>query len=141
MQNKTNRVVRVAAIAAGLGLMALQASAAEGTFNLPFEAHWGKAVLEPGLHKVQIPVAEFGQKIVYLRTGQKTNMTIPTTTQPSTGTHSYLRLVKVDGSYYVDAFQSQIDGQKYFFAHPKADHDQEAAASGEEATLIEVDSK
>jgi hypothetical protein len=141
MQSKTNRVVRVAAIAAGLGTLALQASAAQGTFNLPVEAHWGRVVLEPGVHRVDIPTAVLGQKIVYLRSGQNTKMTLPLTSQPSTGKHSYLRIVKVDNAYYVDAFQSQADGHKYFFPHPKSEQSQEAGAGGEVATLVEVDSK
>ena len=141
MQNKTNRLVRVAAIAAALGMAALQASAADGTFNLPVEAHWGRAVLEPGVHRVQVPVAELGPKVVFLRTGTRTKITIPITSQPATGTHSYLRLVKVDGTYYVDTYQSQFDGNKYFFAHPKSSQRDEASGNGEEATLVEVDSK
>ncbi|HLH01180.1 MAG TPA: hypothetical protein VKX25_00290 [Bryobacteraceae bacterium] len=141
MSNKTNRVFRVAAIAAGLGIAALQASAAQGTFNLPVEAHWGRIVLEPGIHRVDVPTAELGQKIVYLRTGTQTRLTVPVTTQPATGTRSYLRLVKVDGAYYVDAYQSQFDGQKYLFARPKPAPSDEASAAPEQETLVEVDSK
>lgn len=141
MQGKTNRLVRVAAIATGLGMAAFTASAAEGNFNLPVEAHWGHVVLEPGLHAVQIPAADSGQKIVYLHTGTQTKLTVPMTSQPAVGNRAYLRLVKVNGAYYVDAYQSQLDGRKYFFSHPKTQRVDEAGASADEATLIEVDSK
>jgi hypothetical protein len=139
VQSKTNRVIRVAAIAAALGLTALQVSAQQGTFNLPVEAHWGRAVLEPGQHRVSIPTAT-GQKLVYLQGNKTTQMSIPLTTQPSQENRSYIHLVKINGAYYVDAYQSEFSGSKYFFSKPKPNRTAGPAVD-EESTIISVASR
>ena len=140
MQSKTNRAIRVAAImVAALGVTALQASAQKGTFNLPVEAHWGKVVLAPGVHQVQVPFPTNGQRVAYVYTENRAQMSVPLTTQIAQDDRSYLHLVRVNGTYYVDAYQSHVNGLKYFFPRPKPANTEDAAAAEEKATLIAVD--
>lgn len=137
MEKNISRVIRVTALAATLGLTAMQMSAQQGTFNLPVEAHWGHAVLEPGQHSVRIPLGTSGQQIAYLTSDKDTQMTVPLSSQPLTrANRSYLHLVKINGTFYVDAYQSATNGSKYFFARPKV----KGAGAEEESTIISVDS-
>jgi hypothetical protein len=129
---------RVTALAAAVGLGALQMSAQQGTFNLPVAAHWGNAVLQPGEHSVRIPIAPSGQKLVYLLSDRNTQMTVPLSSEPLTQSgRSYLHLVKINGTYYVDAYQSEINGAKFFFPKPKANRTAGPIAE-EESTIISV---
>ena len=139
MQNKTNRFIRVVAATAALSFTALQLSAQQGTFNLPVEAHWGQAVLSPGAHRVSVPNSA-GQKVVFLE-GEKTatQMSVPMMTQPSAEKASYIHLVKIGGTYYVDAYQSGYGGNKYFFSKPKSTRT--VGPVEEESTIINVASR
>src|SRR5690242_19329173 len=95
-------------------------SAQQGTFKLPVTAHWGNAVLEPGEHTVRVPLTGSGQRLVYLQSDKDTQMTVPLTSEPLTRPgRSYLHLVKINGAYYVDAYQSDVNGAKFFFPKPK----------------------
>jgi hypothetical protein len=119
MQEFTNRVVRIAAVAAGLGLTSITAMAQQGSFTLPVPAHWGKAVLQPGEHIVNVPFSP-GHTTINLVTNGETQMTMPLYTEmKSEPDHAYIHLSKIDGQYYVDAYQS-ANGQRYVFAKPKS---------------------
>jgi len=135
---KSNRVTRTAALAIGIGLIAMQANAQQGMFNLPVQAHWGRIVLQPGEHKVQIPIA-LGQTVVYLHSGNATQMTVPLVTETTASSgRSYLRLTRVNGEYYVDEYQSGLSGQKFIFPKPKANGSVGTGAEESEATLVSV---
>ena len=138
MERKSNHAAYVTAFTLGIGLMAMQANAQQGTFNLPVQAHWGNAVLQPGEHRVQVPLP-LGQTVVYLRTGERTQMTVPLTTESIAGSsRSYLHLSKVNGEYYVDAYQAGISGQRFIFPKPKAAHNADSGAEDTESTLVSV---
>jgi hypothetical protein len=137
MQAKTNRMARISALAIGLGLTALTLSAQQGNFNLPVQAHWGPAVLQPGEHMVRVP-SRTGQTLVSLTTNGDTQMAMPLTAEliPESN-RNYLHLVKIDGQYYVDVFQSGVTGKRYIFPKPKAPHGNPGAEESE-AQLIRV---
>lgn len=138
MERKLNRLTRITAFALGIGLTAMQLSAEQGTFNLPVQAHWGNAVLQPGEHTLQVPLP-LGQTIVYLRGGGAAQMAIPLTTENTADSNrSYLHLSKVGGEYYVDAYQSGVSGRRFIFAKPKATRSASSGAEGTEATLVSV---
>jgi hypothetical protein len=119
MQEFTNRVARIAAVAAGLGLTAMTSMAQQGSFTLSAPAHWGKAILQPGEHIVNVPFSP-GHTTVNLITNGKTQMTTPLFTEMrSEPDRAYIHLVKVNGQYYVDTYQSAA-GQRYVFAKPKS---------------------
>lgn len=136
MQAKTNRMARISVIAIGLGLTALTLNAQQGNFNLPVPAHWGPAVLQPGEHTVRVP-AKIGQTLISLGTNGDTQMAMPLTAEliPQSN-RNYLHLVKINGQYYVDVYQSGMTGKRYIFPKPKAPHGN--SATEEEATLISV---
>jgi len=136
VERKSNRVARITAFALGIGLTAMQLSAQQGTFNLPVQAHWGNAVLQPGEHTVQVPLP-LGQTIVYLRGGGTAQMAVPLTTENTGGAdRSFLHLSKVNGEYYVDEYQSGV--KRFIFARPKATRSTSSGAEDTEATLISV---
>lgn len=137
MQAKTNRMARISAMAFGLGLTALTLSAQQGNFNLPVKAHWGPAVLQPGEHIVRVPYKS-GQTLITLSTNGDTQMTMPLTAEliPQSN-RNYLHLVKINGQYYVDVYQSGMTGKRYIFPKPKAPHGSPGTEESE-ATLIRV---
>lgn len=49
-----------------------QAKAQSGSFTLPFEAHWGHAVLQPGQYKYSIPPATSWPQTIELTSGGDT---------------------------------------------------------------------
>jgi hypothetical protein len=64
MYFKSNRISGLAALAVGVGLTATPASAQQATFHLPFVAHWGSTVLEPGDYKLSAPVEWSGTRMI-----------------------------------------------------------------------------
>lgn len=136
MENKASSAIRWAAFVIGLGLVATNLSAQQqGTFTLPVRAHWGSIVLEPGEHRVQVPMP-IGQTIVYLTTKGSTLLTMPQSTERNDDANrSYLHLTKVDGEYYVDAYQTN-SGKKLVFRTPP--HKSAVGGTGDVATLVSV---
>ncbi len=137
MQARTNRMARVSALIIGVGLTALTLNAQQGEFNLPVQAHWGPAVLQPGQHTVRVPYT-MGQTLVSLSTNGDTQMAMPLTAEliPQSN-RNYLHLVKINGQYYVNVFQSGLTGKRYIFAKPKAAQGNSGTEESE-ATLIHV---
>jgi hypothetical protein len=138
MQAKTNRIARASALIIGVGLTALTLNAQQGEFHLPVQAHWGPAVLQPGEHTVRVPYS-MGQTLVSLSSNGDTQMAMPMTAEliPQSN-RNYLRLVKVNGQYYVDFYQSGMTGKRYIFPKPKAAQNGKSGAEESEATLIRV---
>ncbi len=137
MENKTNRMVRISALVIGAGLTALTLNAQQGQFNLPVQAHWGTAVLQAGEHTIRVPYS-IGSTLISLSSNRDTQMTIPLTAEliPQSN-RNYLHLVKINGQYYVDVYQSGMTGKRYIFPKPKA----APGSSGvdeSESTLIRV---
>ncbi len=138
MERKWNRVAVLSTFAFGMGLTAMQANAQQGTFNLPVQAHWGTAVLEPGEHRIRMPIP-LGQRYFYVRGGEGTQVTVPLSTEILRGSNkSFLHLSRVNGEYYVDAYQSGVSGQRFTFSTPKAVGGKAHKPSDQEAKLITV---
>ncbi len=138
MQTKTNRMARASALIVGVGLTALTLNAQQGEFNLPVQAHWGGAILQPGQHTVRVP-EKLGQTLVSLSSNADTQLAMPLTAEliPQSN-RNYLHLVKVNGQYYVDVYQSGITGKRYIFPKPKAAQSGKSGEAEAEATLISV---
>ena len=123
MKLSITQLATITAFAAALSLGASRANAQNATFNLPFEAHWGKAVLEPGDYKLTTPISVSPIRILYLRGGTSTQAAIPAiVNQEDASNHSYLKLVNVDGKYYVSEYVSAVTGHAFKFGVPKATH-------------------
>jgi hypothetical protein len=97
------------------------ASAEQGKFTLPFKAHWGQAVLEPGEYTISVPIdvswskvmALSGQgKTVYIVSGFETGLPY--------SDRSYLTIKSVNGTHYVREFNSGLTGRSFTFPAPKS---------------------
>ena len=123
MNLSMTRLVTMSAFVAALGLGASQASAQKATFNLPFEARWGTIFLDPGNYTLTAPDSVSGIRIFYLHSDAGTQMAVPTIVGNDVASgRSYLKLVNIDGTYYVQKYVSGATGQAFEFAVPKASH-------------------
>jgi hypothetical protein len=97
----------------------------KATFNLPFEAQVGKAVLEPGNYT--LIVEEFaGQRVIRLHgAGELSILALPPEPAPVTN-QSRLTFVNVNGVYTLAKFDNGIFGQKYTFPAYKTKGEQAA---------------
>lgn len=138
MYFRLTRVLSLTAIAAGLGLTTVHASAQQATFHLPFEAHWGRAVLEPGDYRLSLPMGESPSHLIHLRGAGKGSMFVPeaTETQQFGSNRSYLKLVNVKGTYFVREYKSGPAGLLFTFSVPKSSR--EALVASTSATTIQV---
>jgi hypothetical protein len=115
------RLIAVSAVAAALGLGASQANAQRTRFRLPVEAHWGSTVLRPGSYILSAPFSLSGLRIFYLQGDAGSKIVVPTIVNngPATG-HSHLKLVKLDGTYYIQEFVSAASHTALEFHIPHA---------------------
>lgn len=121
MNLSMTRLVTVSAIVAAFSLGATQASAQKATFNLPVEARWGNAVLSPGNYTLTSPDSVSDIRIFYLHGDSGTQMAVPAiVNNDSARGKNYLKLVNVDGTYYVQQYVSATTGRSFKFAVPKA---------------------
>ena len=117
------RLITVSAFVAALGLGASQANAQKATFHLPVDARWGSTVLHPGTYTLSAPDSLSVSRIFYLRGDAGTQMAIPeVVSNEAASGRSYLKLVNVDGTYYVREYVSGARGTALKFAIPKANH-------------------
>lgn len=140
MKINLRRTLSIAGFAAAISLIAFPLNAQQGRFNLPFEAHWGNAVLAPGAYRLNGPSISAPIGVLYISGNGTTQMAVPAITEfGKDSNHSYLKLVNVGGVYVVREFVSGATGRNYTFGipktlrlrmSPKADH--------EIATLIDV---
>jgi len=123
MKLSVTRLVTVSAFAVALGLGASQASAQKATFNLPFAARWGSTVLDPGNYTLRVSDTLSAIHTYYLQSESGTKMAVSGIVNygPASG-RSYLKLVNVDGTFYVKEYVSGASGTATQFAVPKANH-------------------
>ncbi len=70
-------VALIAVLAFAIFAPALQASAAAGTFKLPFDAHWGGIAMPTGDYTFVVEKASLGGTIVVYRDGQAIGRIFP----------------------------------------------------------------
>jgi hypothetical protein len=123
MKLNIGRLVTVSAFVIALGWGASQARAQKATFHLPFEAHWGTTVLDPGNYSLSAPNSSSATRIFFLQSNAGTQMAVPIiVNSETTSGHSHLKLVRIDGTYYVQEYVSEATGTALKFAIPKATH-------------------
>ena len=92
-----------------------------GTFNLPFEAHWGAATLQPGQYTISLPVQATLVPILYI-SGEGKHVILPiadaSLTQESE--RSYLRIDNFGDLHVVREFKWGPAGKVINFGVPKA---------------------
>ncbi len=103
---------------------ALQAGQ-QAKFHLPVSATWGVVTLAPGDYSVNLPETGMGHWTFSLE-GEGTHALIPVMTMGqhdrSTNEHSYLTLRNVNGTYYVQSYNSGSSAKEFDFMLPKASH-------------------
>lgn len=126
-----------------LGLAAASASAQQAQFTLPMEAHWGKALLEPGVYTVKFPNAADPTPILHL-TGNGKSVSVMLQSRDADdriGAHGKLILRDVDGSYVVESISDPISQESYLFAMPKVHETAASAATPQQAARVAVQIK
>ena len=115
----------------GLGLLGLAATTGvlqagqQAKFHLPFAATWGAVTLAPGDYTVSLPEIGLAQHS-FLLIGEGTQAYIPVmclsegVPPHNNGTHSYLTLKNVDGTYYVESYESGTSEREFSFMVPKS---------------------
>jgi hypothetical protein len=114
----------------GFGLFGLMAGAGalqagqQAKFHLPFAATWGKTVLPAGDYSVVLPSLASAPHQFFLKGEGVEVLIMPMAT--STGVdallsegRSYLKLVNVDGMYYVKSYDSGPTGTEFSFKVPR----------------------
>ena len=125
-----HRIVGISALAAALLMGASLATAQSATFHLPVETHWGAAILSPGNYTLSAPDSTSNLRAFYLRGIAGTKIAVPqVVNKEASSGHSCLKLVKINGSYYVSEYDSAIKGVAFEFAVPKSGHLQMNAAN------------
>jgi hypothetical protein len=127
------------AIAGGLTASRANAEALKGSFNLPFEAHWGRVVLQPGNYRMSLSTEGSGFQVIYL-TGYGKTVTIPVgpyRTIPESG-RTFLRVENVGGAYVIRELNSGAIGKQLIFLVPKSVNKQIAAARNAQDTNLPV---
>ncbi len=138
MYFKSSRILGLAALAIGLGVTAIPASAQEATFHLPFAAHWGPTVLEPGDYKLSAPVEWSGSHLIQVsQYGHSRRMLPQSIDMQGHLDHSSLELVSVNGAHFVKRYKSAFTGQVFTFSVPKATPETEMASAAMTAVPVE----
>jgi hypothetical protein len=116
-----NRILSIGFLAMTIAAGAAHA-AQQAKFHLPVEARWGDATLPPGDYKVSLPELSLGVSQFVVKSNDKTRYVLPMVTDRADGSShdpSYLRLVKVNGTYFVAEYRSTAAGKTFSFAVPK----------------------
>ena len=124
------KFVKYSAAAAGLFALALAVStshacaqnvAVKGTFALPYETHWGQAVLQPGQYTVSIPTATANLPgISVTGEGRTVFVGVGSAASDAVSDRSYLRVDKIGDAYVVREFNSGVTGRLLTFSVPKS---------------------
>ncbi len=133
----SNRVTSAAALTLALALSASHANAEKATFTLPFEAHWGTAILPAGEYTMEAPSIGSILPVFTITGNGKTVMLPPSTTDyVNKSERNCLELVNIGGAYFVEKFDSGATGKKFDFWIPKsARHQAMANAQGTVAVI------
>lgn len=120
--------VSVFALAVGLSASQANAQVLKGTFNLPFQAHWGQAVLEPGEYVVRLSAGMSMYPVFYVSGQGQTIMVTPGTYGATESERSYLRIENVGQAHVIREFRSGVAGELFTFPVPKSVKNQAALA-------------
>ena len=124
------KFVKYCATAASLFALALavstshacaQSAAVKGSFDLPFETHWGPAVLQPGQYTLSVPTATaIIPEISVTGQGRTVFVGVGSAVGAAVSERSYLRLDKIGDAYVVREFNSGVTGRLLTFSVPKS---------------------
>jgi hypothetical protein len=136
--SRSSRIFSLTALAVGLGLTAIPASAQQAAFHLPFAVHWGHTVLEPGDYKLSAPIEWSGSHLIHVYQPGHGSMILPQSIeiQHPNLDRSSLELVNVKGTYFVRRYKSAPTGQVFTFPVPKGVSEVEMASAAVTAVPV-----
>ena len=110
------------AVAIALVAVSVPANAQQiyrATFTLPFEAQWGKTVMEPGEYTITVEQA-LGQKLIRLHGAGEVAVFAGISNTEPVGDNGKLTFVNVNGLYNLKSFSASAIGQAFEFPVHKA---------------------
>ena len=117
----------------GVGLASLTATARaeafSGTFTLPFEAHWGSAVLPAGTYMVSADVPLASSVIKVVGNGTSAMILAGPSRPRDFSSNGNIELREINGTYVVTKFTAGTAGKEFQFAVPKAIRAERASTS------------
>jgi hypothetical protein len=136
-----NCALSVGLFALTISLSASQANAEglRGTFNLPFQAHWGTAVLDPGEYALRLSTGASSLPVMYVSGQGKTIMVVLAVTTPTPQSEdSYLRVEDIGQAHVIREFRAGFAGKVFTFSVPKSVKDQATVVRVAQNTMIPV---
>ena len=116
----SSRALRAAFLSAALVTVAATASAATGSFTLPFETHWDNATLPAGDYTFSTWSNSDWPKVMTISGAGKTVYILAAVEQRGENLEgSYLEIQDVNGAKVVRGFQSNAMGTTFHFDVPK----------------------
>ncbi|MGI8959549.1 MAG: hypothetical protein ACR2IV_07290 [Bryobacteraceae bacterium] len=114
--------------ALAVGLTASQANAqnVKGTFNLPFQAHWGNAVLDPGKYTISLPSESSMSPIMSVSGQGKTIMVLIGMSGRTDSERSFLRVENIGEAHVVRELTFGATSRLIRFPVPKSVRNQVA---------------
>jgi hypothetical protein len=110
----------------GIGASLSSAYAGQANFHLPFDAHWGTLTLTPGDYRIALPEAAAPVAVFYVKGQSAQGLELAGRFDfGEAGGKSYLKLVNVNGEYFVREYVSGTSGKTFTFLVPKATHRQQ----------------
>ncbi len=112
----------------GLAVSLGSAYAGQATFHLPFSAHWGPAYIGPGDYRITLPEIGSPTSVIYLQSNsQRAFVVAGIFGLQEAQDKSYLKLVNVNGAYYVKQYILGSSGKVFLFPTPKPSHREQMA--------------
>ncbi|MGI9073624.1 MAG: hypothetical protein ACR2JB_20465 [Bryobacteraceae bacterium] len=135
-----NYALNLSLFALAVGLTASQANAQspKGTFNLPFQAYWGNAVLEPGKYTISLPTEASNSPIMYLSGQGRTIMVLLGMSGRTESDRSYLRVENIGQAHVVRELTYGPTGRLIRFLVPKSVRNQASFESSAQETRLAV---
>jgi hypothetical protein len=117
MKFSSTRILALSAL--GLAVSLGSAYAGQATFHLPFRAHWGAKYMEPGDYRITLPEDISPASIFHLQSKTQGAFAVSgILMEEKPQDESYLKLVNVNGDYYVKQYVL-ANGKLFLFPTPK----------------------
>jgi hypothetical protein len=114
------------ALAVGLTASQANAQSVRGTFNLPFQAHWGDAVLEPGKYTISLPYEGSLSPVMQVSGEGQTVMILVGMSQKTASERNYLRVENIGQAHVIRELTYGATGRLMRFSVPKSVRNQAA---------------
>jgi hypothetical protein len=134
-----SRAIRAALLPIALGVFVASANAQQAKFTLPFEVHWGNAVLPAGEYTMNSPMTLAWPKVLNI-SGAETSAYVLAGVEklaPESEGQSYLRIANVGGKHFVREYTSALAGKTFLFDIPKGVQS-DIAARGHSSEITKI---